>query len=132
MPTLERTALHQSLVRWPAVGVDGYGEPVVGNPEEPFVRCRFDLTVSSSDKGRDSDKTRDATVRTEKPLCVGDLVWQGSLDDLPGTSALVPTSDVFVVTRDESVIDIKGRCTGYEYSLSRYRETLAPSSVPTE
>lgn len=127
MPPLETFDLYQCVVRWPVEGQDGYGEPVVGDAET--VRCRLVRTRSDKNDPKATTVGRDATINTAAPLGLGDLIWEGTFEELPGTSSPpVPDSDVMVVDRDESVKDVKGRCTRYKYALKRFRETLAATT----
>jgi hypothetical protein len=110
MPAVECGGRTQKAVLWEATGLDDYGQPVVGQPEEVLVR--WDETDAESPDAI----AISATVVMPRRVAEGSEMWLGSLDDY-GAQATAPTR-MRVVSRS-SVQDVRGRKVHHTAGLAR-------------
>lgn len=98
----------QWIVYWPRVGTGPTGAPTVSNVAQEYL-LRYDAEMRNVLQSDGTVVNLDATVGgwSFKPN-VGDAVWRGRLDDLPGTSQL-PDSDVYRIVKVDDTPDIRGR-----------------------
>ena len=121
MPDIESSDRYQTAVLWAAGGYDDYGEQTVGDPVEVQVRW-----VNNRSEALDANGNMiaiDATVVLAQDVAIGDKMWLGTLDDLPGTG-YQPDEDVMEVVTFGKTPDLKGRFYRREAGLKRFRDTL--------
>lgn len=82
MPSLQSISRNQFAVLWPAMNVDNFSNPVLGQPEEIRVRWETGERQTGSQTG-----TVDAIAYVGKTILRGSVMWLGRL-------ANVPTPDV--------------------------------------
>lgn len=121
--SVETTARHQWAVLWAASGLDTHGRQTVEPPVEIQVRWKHTQRMGSDARG--NPVSIDAQVVVAQDVPMGSVMWEGKLDDLPGTS-YVPESDVMEVVGQDTVPDIKGRNVHRVLSLSRSSDSLPP------
>ncbi|MGL6095044.1 MAG: hypothetical protein ACRC7O_04490 [Fimbriiglobus sp.] len=121
MPPVERRDFRQKVVWWKRTGQDVYAEPTVEGPFE--IKCRWVTTLTEGGNPAQYGVAWDAQISTGAAVKVGDLLWLGGLDDLPGTG-LVPETDIFEAKRGATTPDVKNRNTRYEFGLMRFKDSL--------
>lgn len=124
MPAPELIGRYQSAVLWPITSRDGYGQPVVDRDNPVELRVRWDGTRVERVDRDGNTIVIDATVITDRSIAIGSLLWQGSLDDLPGTG-LVPEEDVMVVKFSDDQPDLKNRHVAHSVMLMKFKDTLS-------
>lgn len=123
MPDQETAGLLWKAVLWPLSGFDDQGQPTEGAAVELDARWVQDQREVLAPDG--SVVAIDATVIVDRDIRIGSKMWQGSLDDLPGTgTAYLPDTDVMEVVTFAKVPDAKGRTYYREVGLKRSRDTL--------
>lgn len=123
MPAQE-SALHerpQTVVRFPVVGVDAYGEAQFGEPSELIVRWDNRKQRVLDDKG--NTIALDGTVISHISIPVGDLLWLGTIEQI--LAAITPLTDVVQVKMENSVPDLKGRAYFHQSGFMRYKDIPA-------
>lgn len=113
MPAPEQSHRNQWAVLWPAVGVDNYGQPVVGDPVE--VRVQWSTARREVVQANGSTVALDGTAIVDRVVPVGSHMWLGRLDDFPpdGDTELMETKSF------DSTPDIKGRFSFKTVGLMR-------------
>lgn len=124
MPAFETSDRVQKAVLWIPTGDNVYGQKVVGtNGVEINVRWVGKTAERLNPQG--NTITLDATIITDRVIPIGSIIWQGSLDDIPGTATpRIPTSRFYEVKTMNSTGDIKNRFTRYEAGLMRYSDSF--------
>jgi hypothetical protein len=121
---LETAGLEQKAVYWEATGLDRKGRYTISDvPVE--LNVRWVKTQRQGTDARGTPVAITADVQVDRYVPPGSVMWEGGLDDLPGT-ALVPESDVMRVASIKETPDIKG--IEVHRILSLYR---ASDSLPT-
>lgn len=117
MPAIETANRKQKAVLWAASGHDDYGEPKVNSAVELSVRWTEGREETTDAQGE--VVSYDATVRVDREIAVGSVLWKGKLADVPS-----PTSDLFRVVARKTVPDLKGRDFERIVFLKRLSESL--------
>lgn len=135
MPPLERTDLLHTAVFWHLKKVDGYANPVLGEPVE--IDCRWTDQQSRALDPNGNTVTVDATVVVDDdieqfasneagpfwPTIIGGMLWRGGLYDLPGTG-FVPPDGIMQVKTYNATDDLKAREARRVVGLMRFTDTL--------
>lgn len=120
MPPLEAMDRRGKAVLWPRLGIDGYSEPVVGDPVEIDVRWN-DSRREMIDPGGNVVAT-DAQVIVGRDVPMNSILWQGEMADLP--PSLTPKAGLVIVKAIDFTPDIKGRNAFREVGAMRYKDKL--------
>ena len=123
MPNIESSCRFQKAVWWAMTGTayDNYGEPLVSDPVEIDVRWENVRKDILDPQGNTVEV--DAVVVVDRDMSVGDILWLGTLYDLPGTSE-TPTLDIREVVSFSSIPDLKGRYYRRVVMLKRLSDEL--------
>lgn len=123
MPAFETMDLTESAVLWGFAGSNGYGEPTVAAPVEIPARWVYKQREVTGPNG--DPQAIDAQLVVKQDVDVGSIVWEGTLDDLPGTGTdYTPTSGILEVVSIDRAKDIKGRVVRRTLNLVRYTDSL--------
>lgn len=110
---------------WAPESIGERGQRVVSAiPVEYRRKVRWLTNVAVIQDKAGNDIRTDGQLRIATELEIGSIVWDGLLDDLPGTGTAAPTSGLLEVVADMSTDDLKGRNTCYMYGLQRYSGVL--------
>lgn len=123
VPAFETMDLHDSAVLWTAAGTDGYGQPTVDAPAE--IPCRWMYKQKEVVGPNGTPIAIDAQLVVKQAVAVGSIVWEGTLEDLPGTGTdYTPTSGIMKVIGVDRAEDVKGRVMRRTLNLVRYTDSL--------
>lgn len=123
MPPLEYANQYDAVVYWPYLRVDGYGEVVVGAPEQRVVR--YDDGSRDTKDPQGQRVTIDASVQTSADMALNSLLWLGTLWDWTQTGVGTgnDTTIFKIITKNEQT-DLKDRYISREYGMQRYKGKL--------
>lgn len=120
---MESDCLEQRAVLWAKTGYDNYGSPTVSTVGEE-IDVRWENKVQDVLDPQGNTISADATVVVDQDITVGSQMWEGKLQDIPGTQE-IPTSDIREVIAFSKVPDIKGRNVRRVAMLKRLSDTLS-------
>jgi len=121
MPDQEVAYLQHKAVVWFRVGTDRYAQPMVAQPVQLDVRWNEKLHEVLDAHGNVIQA--DVEVVLDRPVPVGSMMWNGTLDILPADT-LTPPSDVRQVIGYNATSDLKGRAIYRTASLMRWKDAL--------
>lgn len=124
MPPIETFHRHQKAVYWERIGTDEQGEPIIDDPIELDVRWEKKKSQALMPQGQTI--SIDATIVVDRDLVEGSLIWEGGLEDIPGTS-LVPESNLLEIITFEKIPDVKGRKFRRRVGVIRFNNSLPGS-----
>lgn len=131
MPPLEQMDCHDDALLWRLTGAKNRNGRRLVDPVPVAIKCRWmRLRRDLRQPNGEIVSTEVQLISRDTALAVGDVLWKGSDDDLPGTgtgTGETPTSDLYEVVVDDTAQDIKGRVTRLEYALARYKDSLETS-----
>jgi hypothetical protein len=113
MPSVELMGLEGKATLFRKTGVNKGGEEQYGEPEA-IEFCRLDYDATESKQANGKTISLDGTLRTNLQLAIGDMIWDGELDDWVGTGNDEP---MLYVKTDISVKDVKQRNVSYAYGV---------------
>ena len=125
MPAPEIFHRHQKAVLWAFDHYDDDGQPVVSSTAVE-IDVRWEKTRREVVGPQGVPIATDATVAVDQDIAIGSLMWEGSINDIPGTSE-VPESDLYQVINFQKVPDIKNRYIRRVVTLMRFNDTLPTS-----
>lgn len=106
MPYPEEAHRKQKALLWEADGYDLYGEEKVKAKVQLDVRWENGFKEVIDEQGNTIGV--DATVVVDRDIPIGSVMWEGGLNDIPGTAA-VPDGDFKRVMHATRVPDWKGQ-----------------------
>lgn len=131
MPALEQIdCIHDALL-WRVNGTDLNGQRTVTSiPIQ--IKCRWMDATSDVMNPDQSSRTYDVSLISKwTDLNIGDILWQGTADELGDSQSLtgtgtdvIPPGDLHIVTTFDSGPDLKGRRTRREAKLIRFTDRL--------
>lgn len=107
----------QDAVLWAIAGKDKFSAPKVSSPIALKVRW-IDKQSESLDANNQVIRS-DVTVKTNREIGVGSILWKGKLADVPS-----PAINLYQVIGSRTVPNVKNRETRYTVFLIRYSDTL--------
>ena len=120
MPTPGRSGRHQLALYWERVGDNDQGEPTFATRIELDVRWVDKRQMVTDANG--APVATEASVKVDREIIIGSVLWKGGEDDIPGAGTGDPDSDFFqVVTYDETP-NTKGNNPEREITLNRFRD----------
>lgn len=122
MPPIETAFRCQTAVLWEADGYDDYGSPKVLAPVELNVRWEEVQTEALDAKG--NTIAIDAVVVVDRVIAEGSIMWQGKLDDIPGTTGIPTDGNLKQVIKYSDIPDIKARYCRRLVYLMRWSDVL--------
>lgn len=121
MPSVETHDLHHKAIRWPANGVSEFGEYKHESEWEGPLPVHI-KTVKTNPYTHESRSVGwEGQLGSAIPLAIGDLLWIVPNGFTIPSPTYFPSSGVIIVVSDVSADDVKGRCTRYEYIVSRWK-----------
>lgn len=120
----ERNFLFQRAVLWPVIGVNRYGENVVGSPVEIAVRWNTNRAERLDPKG--NTVTVDGTAIVAQDIAIGSHMWLGTMSEWygeVGSGSGAGDDELTYVKTFKSTPDVKGRQTAREVGLMRFKNT---------
>lgn len=131
MPAFETMDRRQYALLWERSGTNSYGEPTVsvGVELNPTVSDGGVRWVHKSQLMLDplgNTIQVDATVVVNRDVEIGSIMWEGGLDDVPGTgtSGAPPDGQLMEVVTKDRATDLKNRYTRRTLGLKRFNGTL--------
>lgn len=130
MPAFETMDLIHDAVLWAAAGSDSDGDPTVS--DAPLdISVRFVKKQSQALDPKGNVLTVDWTMVADMEIAIDSRVWQGTLDDLPGTNPNPPDSGTMWVVTNEFTDSLKGREERTTYGLKFYKDSIGTAvTVP--
>lgn len=122
MPPPERTGKYQDALVFAKTGYDVVGEQTVGNPTHYRVRIEFTTKQVIGSEGNPISLV--AFLMIDSALTIGSILYPGTLAQWNGVGSGETDNDLYEVTTDETIPDVKGRTMEYEYGLTRYMGIL--------
>lgn len=107
----------QNAVLWTVAGKDKFNRPTLNSPVDIRVRW-IDKQEESLDQDGEAIRT-DVTVKTDRSISIGSIMWLGRKRDLPS-----PVTNIYEVVSSNEVPNLKNRETRYTVKLIRYGDTL--------
>lgn len=132
-PELDLRERVTDVLLWPYVGDAPDGRQLVryGKPDELVVRWlnKFRTTLN-----RDGNVVGiDVTLILDRAIEPRGIIWQGSLNDIPGTAQgnnIVPEGNLYEIVTADATGDTKGRSTRYQATLMRYGNKMPARGQP--
>src|SRR5438046_3060213 len=123
MPDPETASLFDWAVLWAITGRDEYNNATLAAPVE--IAANWQKTRRQVVTVDGSTVAVEAVVEVDQEIEPGSVVWEGRLEDIPGT-ALVPESGLYEVVTCPVTNDVRGRATYTKVTLMRRTDTLRP------
>lgn len=112
---------------WQSAGINNAGLSYVDVDVAPTEIKVRQISTKTDSRAPDSDSENNSvSLIVDQAVQVGDFIWIGSTDDLPGTAA-VPDSDILQVNSVKVTKDVKGRNARYRATCNRHSNTLPVS-----
>lgn len=114
------------MLLWEITGVNSFGDPVVGEPEE--LRVRWENGQKDIRKPDGTFVTVDATVMVTQDIKIGSTVWLAPNDDYSaltqflGSGSGDPDQDIMQVVTSSKIPDIKNRNVRRVLGVARFKE----------
>ncbi len=124
MPAFEYLDNTDDAVLWRKTSTNEYNVSVFSTAED--VKCAWVRKRREMTDAKGNVVATEVQLGTCETLALGDVLWKGCIDDIAGSgSDPVPEDGTLmeVVVVNEAT-DLKGRVTGREYSLARYKDSL--------
>ncbi len=122
----ERNFLFQRAVLWPVIGVNRFGENVVGSPGEIAVRWNTSRAERRDPKG--NTVTVDGTAIVGQDVAIGSHMWLGTLTEWygnTGSGSGAGDDELCYVKTFKSTPDVKARQVAREVGLMRFKNVNA-------
>lgn len=114
---------------WHSAGLRDDGLSYVDTDVAPTpIKVRETVAKANSQSPDADDHGTTVSLIVDRLLTVGDMLWLGSEDDLPGTAA-IPTSDFLQVVDTKETKDVKGRNSRYRATCRKHSNTLPVSEA---
>lgn len=81
----------EKAVWWNLTGIDQFGEPQYADPVE--ISCRWEDVLQKAINAQGDEFTSSSSVYVDREMKPDDMLWRGTLEDLPEDMADSPTAD---------------------------------------
>lgn len=122
MPPVEEFDDVTDILVWTVQGRDQFNNLIFNPiPEQHKARLNYTRRYITTPDGK--SLTIDLQVGCLDDLVEESLIWEGTLDDLEGTSYFPPETNLFQLMMTKSSRSIDGKFQAWEASATRYRNT---------
>lgn len=127
MPAPELSHLYETAVLWPNTGIDRYGQPTLGTPEE--IRVRWDDSEKRSLDPQGNRISVDATAIVDRDISVHSEMWLGKLDEWVGTGTGQDDETVVMTVKTfNRTPDVRGRYTARKVGMLKKASSRSSST----
>ena len=125
MPAFEKRDLKQDILYFPCSSIIGVAGQKSVTSAWQHIKGRWN-DVEKEALAPDGTTVRiDAEVVLDFAAVIGDVVWLGKPEDLPGTSnAAVPVSNLMQIKTVNNTPDIKNRNNRHTFGLIKWSDSL--------